>query len=126
MMVASNFDHQRATMDRFQSLPGDDNPNPKVRRQRRRAMFKGGRIFLHDQGTVIDCVVRDYSPRGAKLVLERKSAVPDQFKLVIPDDGTEVDCEVKWRGEGEVGVEFGAKPQTDFRNIRKLRPQPRQ
>jgi len=48
--------------------------------------------------------------------------VPQTFKLVIPIDGTEVNCEVKWRGKGEIGVEFVSQMLVDYRHIREKRP----
>jgi hypothetical protein len=66
--------------------------------------------------------VRDYHSSGAKLALESTSNIPDRFTLVIPSEGTEVECEVMWKGPQEVGVEFVSQTQLDYRHIREKPP----
>lgn len=71
-------------------------------------MFKVGTISWQGETAAVDCVILNYTDDGAMLVFERKSHVPDQFRLVVKEEGIDFECEVKWRSPGEVGVAFAA------------------
>lgn len=63
-------------------------------------------ILDGDTPTAIDCVIFDASPAGAKLRLSSNIEVPDWFSLRIPVLNTSRNVGVRWRGDGELGVEF--------------------
>ena len=90
----------------------------KARRQRRRRRFRSGSISSRDLAISAECIVKDYHSSGAKLEIEDTSDIPDLFTLVIPEDGTEVECEVVWKSPKQVGVEFVSSAHVDYRNIR--------
>ena len=54
-----------------------------------------------------DCMISDISDRGARLFAEGAD-VPDQFHLLISDDGRGLrrECKVVWRLGYELGVQF--------------------
>jgi len=52
------------------------------------------------------CTVRDISTTGAALHFPGAIRVPDQFTLVLPDDGLKLPCHVVWRREYRVGIVF--------------------
>ena len=54
----------------------------------------------------INCVVRNFSSTGARLEGTLPASLPQTFNLVFDDDRSTLACRVKWRREGEVGVEF--------------------
>jgi hypothetical protein len=74
----------------------------KVPRQR---TFKGGTIGL-DQGGSVECVVRNLSGIGACLETARASTLPNRFPLIIKPETIKRSCEVVWRSESRVGVQF--------------------
>ncbi len=57
-------------------------------------------------GIIADCWVRDFSGLGARLQLLQPVAVPSVFWLKLKGDGTLRYCNVKWRKEEQLGVEF--------------------
>jgi hypothetical protein len=81
---------------------------PAMDEERRKASrhrtLKSGKIVVHAHTSVIDCTVRNLSPKGALLVVSSLAGIPDKFDLSI---GTEqYQCRVIWRGENRLGVEF--------------------
>ena len=82
-----------------------------VREERRRAprqrTLKSGQIVIDPQSPVLECIVRNLSPRGA-LLLVPSLAVPDAFELVFSATRTRHRCKVAWRAYDRVGVEFAA------------------
>ncbi len=67
--------------------------------------LKSAKIVFNKNQSVIDCMVRDLSPTGAKLKLGDLLPVPKTFVLEL-HDGTRYDCE-RVRAMGlEIGVRF--------------------
>jgi hypothetical protein len=52
------------------------------------------------------CTVRDLSATGAALDFPDLIRIPDEFTLVLPEDGFKLLCRVVWRREYRVGVTF--------------------
>ena len=57
-------------------------------------------------GGTIDCVVRNLSVTGAAIEVSNQAAVPENFVLVMPDDGLRLLCHVVRRTEFRIGVAF--------------------
>lgn len=75
------------------------------RRQPRLRALKAGRAVVAGGYSTFDCMVRNLSPIGAKVVFENTADIPAWFRLRF-QDGTAHDCAVKWRSPRELGVEF--------------------
>jgi hypothetical protein len=56
----------------------------------------------------VNCVVRNFSAKGARLELPSSTSVPDRFDLIVDRDEDVLPCRVKWRDDGArtIGVEF--------------------
>ena len=52
------------------------------------------------------CTVRDLSATGAALDFPDLIRIPDEFTLILPEDGLKLLCHVVWRREYRVGVAF--------------------
>ncbi|BBF93680.1 hypothetical protein [Blastochloris tepida] len=76
------------------------------RLQRRERTLRGARIAFGNMSITIDCVVRDLTSRGARLRVPSTVGVPSVFHLLHQRDGSIQRCQVAWRTETEVGVEF--------------------
>src|SRR5438067_1100687 len=50
----------------------------------RKRSFLTGRVYYNHRRATIDCLVRDISGRGAKLVFGEQVAVPDVIELYLP------------------------------------------
>lgn len=75
------------------------------RRMPRQRTLKSARIVIDPNAPVLDCIVRNLSPRGA-LLLVPSLAVPDRFDLVFTASRARYTCKVVWRAPDRVGVEF--------------------
>ena len=73
----------------------------------RRRILKSGVISYSGRQITINCLVRDFSESGARLVIEGAVEAPDTFELLMDIDGFEADCRVVWRRGKEIGVTFG-------------------
>jgi hypothetical protein len=79
-----------------------DNDN---RQTQRRKTLKTGRIVFNAGRSTIDAMVRNLSPRGAKLQVSSVVGIPDTFDLLL-DGASRQPCRVVWRTLKELGVEF--------------------
>lgn len=84
------------------------------RRARRKRSLKHGKLAFNHQYSTVDCVVRDLSETGARLVLENLPLTSEGLVLHVPVDDFMVPCERVWC-EGYVwGVRFTG-PRTHTR-----------
>jgi hypothetical protein len=80
--------------------------SPQRRKSTRVRSLKGARISYKNGAFTVDCTVRDMSPEGARLKLGGFLAIPNRFTLRFEDDGSERQCEVRWRTDKEIGIAF--------------------
>ncbi len=76
------------------------------RKQPRLRVFLKGRIQFNNSSSSIDCLVRDMSPTGARLVLSETATLPAKFDLYIPQKERTYRATLCWRREDGVGVTF--------------------
>lgn len=96
------------------------------RRTVRDRTYLGAVIAFNRQSSTMDCLVRNISPRGAKLALDSTGILPDSFDLNIGSKERSYRARLVWRRFNDVGVAFvdgraGAKPLPLAERI----PQPR-
>jgi hypothetical protein len=88
--------------------------------------YLGGRLAFNNQYCTIDCLVRNLSRNGAKLVFEGTVLLPGEFELTLPQKGASRRARIVWRSEGEAGIAFlqpgdeGVVPIGMARRIRRL------
>lgn len=73
-----------------------------------RSLLKATVLFASGHRSM-DCMVRDISDAGARLVFGTMPAVPDHFELHIPSRGSLQTCVAVWRHEDTIGVRFVAR-----------------
>jgi hypothetical protein len=66
--------------------------------------LKSGRIVFNDRHSVIDCVVREMSAKGARLMVVSVLGIPESFDLQVGDDRRA--ARVVWKSVNSLGVEF--------------------
>jgi hypothetical protein len=71
----------------------------------RKRTFIGAKILLNGGASVIDCLVKDMSDGGARLMLDGAPTVPPAFDLTL-SDGRSFHCTVQWRTITGLGVSF--------------------
>jgi len=76
------------------------------RRGTRHRTLKAGKIVVHAHRSVVDCMVRNMSEKGALLVVAGLAGISEKFELMIEATGEQHPCRVVWRGENRLGVEF--------------------
>jgi hypothetical protein len=74
-------------------------------RQRR---LNGAKIVFNNNSSVIDCIVRDLSSQGARLLVTSPVGIPDRFDLRIDRNGACHPSKVTWRANDQIGVSFSA------------------
>lgn len=76
------------------------------RAETRTRTFLRGRIVFNNGNSTFDCVVRDLSPLGAKLVLTEAATLPDIFELHILNKEAKYRAQIRWRQADQIGVRF--------------------
>ena len=76
------------------------------RRSSRRALTcLKGRVIL-DDGVTIECLVRDYSPKGARIEVAPSCTIPDAFRFYFPLLEKTFAVTVRWRHDNVIGLVF--------------------
>jgi hypothetical protein len=77
------------------------------RHSARKRSFLQGRVYYNHRRASIDCLVRDISEEGAKLVFGEPVGIPDVIELYLPGKEELHRVVVQWRKGTEIGVDFG-------------------
>jgi hypothetical protein len=85
--------------------PAEARPNER-RRVARQKSFLRGMIYFNNRRSVADCLIRDISPFGARLIFSDAVTTPDVLDLYIPQKEQTLRAQVIWRVGHEVGVAF--------------------
>jgi PilZ domain-containing protein len=76
------------------------------RRATRQKSFLRGCIYFNNKRSATDCLVRDISSTGARLIFSDSVSIPDVVDLFIPQKDETLRAHVQWRHGDEVGVAF--------------------
>jgi hypothetical protein len=76
------------------------------RNDSRSRSFLGARIIFNGRNSTIDCLIRNISPTGARLLLDDNVVIPNEFELQIPKQDRSFQARLAWRRGGEFGVQF--------------------
>jgi hypothetical protein len=71
--------------------------------------LKAARILLNQHHSVLDCTVRNLSPRGACLNVASTVGIPERFDVLFDADHSVRACRVVWHKERQLGVEFASE-----------------
>jgi hypothetical protein len=78
----------------------------KPRRAERVRTLLGAQIVFNNQNSTLDCQIRNISAEGAKLIVSSTVAVPEEFRLNVPQKGRTFQARLRWRIDDTIGVEF--------------------
>lgn len=81
------------------------------RKVSRNKSFLRGLIYFNNRRNVVDCLIRDISPYGARLIFSDAVTTPDTLDLYIPQKEETLRIHVIWRHGQEVGVAFAQPAQ---------------
>jgi hypothetical protein len=90
-------------------------PGRTVERRRvaRQKSFLRGSIHFNNRRSVVDCLIRDISPYGARLIFSDTVTTPDMLELYIPQKEQTLRAHIIWRHGQEVGVAFAQAVQAE-------------
>ena len=87
-------------------------PHVVDRRDGRRArVLKAGKLVYDRRHSVIDCIIRDISPLGARIRTPQNLAIPDELELLVVSDAELHPAKVLWRSYTECGLLFTGSPR---------------
>jgi hypothetical protein len=94
------------------------------RRSVRKKSFLRGCVYFNKRRSAVDCLIRDISEEGARIIFSGATNFPDVVELYIPHKEETIRAHVKWRRGDEVGFSFpsaatapAASPQPQFGNL---------
>jgi len=80
------------------------------RKSPRRRVLKEGKIVFPDALCLMDCMIRDTSDGGAKLIVSNTLAIPHSFQLYEKSSGKLYPASIAWRQCNAIGVRFTGLP----------------
>jgi hypothetical protein len=83
------------------------------RRTARQKSFLRGMIYFNNRRNAVDCLIRDISPYGARLIFSDAVTTPDVLELYIPQKEQTLRVHAIWRHGQEVGVAFAQAAHMD-------------
>ncbi len=76
------------------------------RRATRQKSFLRGCIYFNKRRGAVDCLIREISDEGARIIFSDTVNVPDVVELYIPQKEQTVRARVQWRHGNEIGLGF--------------------
>jgi hypothetical protein len=76
------------------------------RRSIRQKSFLRGCVYFNKRRNAVDCLIRDISDEGARVIFSDTVSVPDVVELYIPQKEQTLRARVQWRHGHEVGIAF--------------------
>ena len=82
------------------------------RKQPRSRVYYGAKIAFNARGSTLACVVRNFSPFGAKIEFENATLVPDEVDFEIERKGICRPARMVWRDRFAAGLVFPDMSET--------------
>jgi len=76
------------------------------RRSVRQKSFLRGCVYFNKRRNALDCLIRDISSAGARIIFSDTVSVPDVVDLYIPQKEETMRARVQWRHGDEIGLAF--------------------
>ena len=78
------------------------------RNSRRLKSFLRGFVYFDKRRGAMNCLVRDFSGEGARIIFSEAVTIPDMINLHIPQKNQTMRARVTWRRGDEIGLGFSA------------------
>ena len=72
----------------------------------RSRVYYGGVIAFNARNSTLDCVVRNFSPHGAKIKFENSAILPDRVDFEVVRKGLSCRARLAWRDHNTAGLVF--------------------
>jgi hypothetical protein len=79
----------------------------------RQKSFLQGRIYYNNRRASADCLVRDVSEAGARLVFAGAVTLPNVFEVYLSNKEEVRRAKIEWRKGNEIGICFGFDDAAD-------------
>ena len=76
------------------------------RRKPRQKSFLRGCVYFDKRRGALDCLIRDFSEHGARIIFSENVNVPNTVELHIPQKQQTLRARVQWRHGDEIGLAF--------------------
>lgn len=76
------------------------------RQHQRNRVYYGGVIAFNARNSTLDCVVRNFSPHGAKIEFENSAILPDRVEFDVVRRGLSCLARLAWRDQNCAGLTF--------------------
>jgi len=70
-----------------------------------------GQIYFNNRNSTAECMVRDISSHGARIIFTDELTIPDVVELYIPQKEQNLRAQIVWRHANEAGVAFAVPEQ---------------
>ena len=92
------------------------------RQHPRNRVYYGGMVAFNARNSTLDCVVRNFSQRGAKIEFENSAMLPDRIHFEIKRRGLSCLGRLAWRDRNAAGLAFSSVHETDARETGEVIP----
>ena len=82
------------------------------RHHHRNRVCYGGLIAFNGRNSTLDCVVRNFSPRGARIEFENSAMLPDSVDFEVVRKGLTCLARLVWRADNTAGLVFCEEHET--------------
>ena len=82
------------------------------RHHRRSRVYYGGMVAFNARNSTLDCVVRNFSQRGAKIEFENSAILPDRVDFEVVRKGLNCVARLVWRDRNAAGLVFCEERET--------------
>ena len=82
------------------------------RQHSRNRVYYGGMVAFNARNSTLACVVRNFSPRGAKIEFENSAMLPDRVDFEIKRRGISCQARLVWRERNAAGLAFSNVRET--------------
>jgi hypothetical protein len=72
----------------------------------RNRVYYGGMVAFNARNSTLDCLVRNFSQRGAKIELENSAMLPDRVDFEVARRGLSCVARLVWRDQNAAGLAF--------------------
>ena len=72
----------------------------------RNKTYLGGIVAFHHRYSTMNCIVRNFSTRGAKICFSNVASIPEEFDLAIAQKQKTYRARIVWRNADQAGITF--------------------
>jgi hypothetical protein len=81
------------------------------RQHPRNRVYYGGMVAFNARNSTLDCLVRNFSPRGAKIEFENSAMLPDRVDFEVARRGLSCLARLVWRDQNTAGLMFSEESE---------------